>query len=38
VRLEKEVEWIKDRHLGDQIDLDAQLLGLVRKHHAREII
>ena len=38
VRLEKEVERIEHRHLGDQIDFDAQLLGLVRKHDAREII
>ncbi len=38
VRLKKEVERVEHRHLGDQIDFDAQLFGLVRKNYAREII
>jgi hypothetical protein len=35
---EEEIEGIVDRHLGDQVDLDAQLARLVGKHQTREIV
>ena len=38
VRLEEEVERVEHRHLGDQVHLDAQLVGLLREHEAREVV
>ena len=38
VRLEEEVERIEHRHLGDQVDLDAQLVGLLREDQPREVV
>ena len=38
VRLEEEVERIEHRHLGDQVHLDAQLVGLLREHEPREVV
>ena len=38
VGLEEEVERIEHRHLGDQIDLDAQLARLLREHEPGEVV
>ncbi len=38
IRLQKEIEWIEDRHFGDQVDFDPQVLRLVGKHEPREIV
>ncbi len=38
VRLEKEIERVEYRHLGDEVHLDAQLPGLLREHEAREVV
>ena len=32
IRLQKEVEWIEHRHLGEQIHFDPQFIGFLRKH------
>ena len=36
--LEKEVEGVEHRHLGDQVDLDAEARGLVREHQPRHVV
>ena len=36
--LEEEIEGIGDRHFGDEIYLDQELLGLLRENKAREIV
>ena len=38
LRLQEEVERVQDRHLGDQVDLDAERVGLFGKHQAGEIV
>jgi hypothetical protein len=38
VRLEKEIEGVEHRHLGDEVHLDPQLTRLVGKREAREIV
>jgi hypothetical protein len=38
IGLEKEVERVDHRHLGDQVDLDFQFLGLFREHQARQVV
>ena len=38
VIVQKEVEWIEHRHLGHQVDLDAQLAGRVGDHDAGEVV
>ena len=37
-RLQEEVERVQHRHLGDQIDLDAERRGLVGEHQPRKIV
>ena len=37
-RLQKKVERVEHRHLGHQIDLDAERGGLVRKHQTRQVV
>src|SRR5260221_8790765 len=37
-RLQKEVEWIGDRQIGDKIDLDDQLPRLLGKNEARLVV
>ncbi len=37
-RLEEEVERIDHRHVGDEIDGDLELRGLLREHQARQVI
>jgi hypothetical protein len=38
VRLEEEVERVEDRHLGDEVDLDAELVGLLLEHEPAEVV
>ena len=38
VRREEEIERIDHRHLGNQIDFDSKLTGLVRKYQPRQIV
>ena len=38
VRLEEEVERVEHRHLGDQVDLDAQLARALREDQARQVV
>ena len=38
VRLEEEVERVEHRHLGDQVHLDAELVGLLREDEPREVV
>ncbi len=38
IRLEKKIERVEHRHLGDEIDLDAQLTRLVGERQAGEIV
>jgi hypothetical protein len=35
---EEEIERIEHRHLGDQINLDAQLAGRIRKYQSGEVV
>ena len=37
-RLEKEVERVEHRHLGHEVDLDAERRGLVGEHQPREVV
>ena len=38
VGLQEKIERIEHRHLGDQVDFDAQLVSLFREHQARQVI
>ena len=38
VRLEEEVERVVDGHLGDQVDLDAELAHLLREREPRDVV
>jgi hypothetical protein len=38
VRLEEEVERIEHRHLGDQVDLDAELVCLLGEYEPAEVV
>ena len=38
MRLEEEVEGVEHRHLGDQVDGDLELFGLLREHQARQVV
>ena len=38
VGLEKEVERVDHRHVGDQSDRDGQLAGALREHQARQVV
>ena len=37
-RLEEEVERVVDRHLGDQVDLDAELVDLLGERQPRDVV
>ena len=38
IGLEEEVERVEHRHLGDQIDLDLELAGLLGEHQTRQVV
>src|SRR5262249_15660863 len=38
VRFEEKIEWVNDRHLGDEVDFDAKLARGFRKYKARQIV
>ncbi|MNF64412.1 hypothetical protein D3C84_461410 [compost metagenome] len=38
VGLKEKIEWVEDRHLGQQIDLDAQLISFFREHQPRQVV
>ena len=38
VRLKEEIEGVEHRHFGDQIHLNLQLAGLLRKHQSRQVV
>ena len=38
VGLQEKIERIEHRHLGDQVDFNAQLVSLFREHQARQVI
>ena len=38
VGFKKKIKWVEYRHLGYQINFDAELFGLFRKNQARQVI